>query len=104
MEDLNEIRNQVKQELKEEMRAARRTYKKAHYQANRECYLNANKKYYAANGDAIRAHVREWYKNKIKDIPIITCECSISVREDSMPKHLKSKRHLTYLEKIQKAH
>jgi hypothetical protein len=64
-----------------------------HYQDNKVIICARVKAFYEANKDVINAKDRE--RGKIH----ITCECGVSHRKDGKSKHLKTKLHLSNMDK-----
>jgi hypothetical protein len=66
----------------------------SNYHQYQEYYQNYNKEYYLKNGEKIKEQKKEYYeqfKNKI------ICDCGKEIVRISMPKHLKSKKHLNFI-------
>ena len=72
------------------------------YQENKKKANEYHAKYYQENKEQISEYQAEWYaknKDKIKEkvSEKVQCECGSEVRRDSLPKHLKTKKHQNYL-------
>jgi hypothetical protein len=52
--------------------------------------------------DKFREYAKNYYHEKIKSQPLVICECGQGVRQASMSKHIKSKRHFTHLDLMPK--
>ena len=64
--------------------------KREYYQKNREAIISKVLERYHANIDAMHEKRKE----------TITCDCGVVVRKDSVSKHKKTKRHLTYTDQM----
>ena len=123
LEENNEEDKALK--IKEQQKIYRETnfeqiqnYKKQHYEQNKEQILEQNKKYrelhkeqilekqkqYIENNkDMIKQNKAEWYqKNKDnileKQKELIICECCSQIRKAGRAEHLKSKKHIVFIE------
>jgi len=61
-----------------------------YYEANRDKVIERSKEYYKANKDMIRERERE----KIK------CECGSIIMRNSKSRHVKSEKHINYINKF----
>ena len=64
---------------------------------------NSKKEYYLKNRELIISKVLERYHANIEEMhekrkETITCDCGVVRRKDGFSKHLKSKKHLKYVE------
>ena len=79
--------------------------KNEYYEDNKQYFLELNKKYWETNKDKIsekNKQYRENYKDKIleqKKQPF-QCPCGSVVRKSSKAPHIKSKKHIAYLETL----
>jgi len=74
--------------------ALRREY----YENNRDKCLEYCQTYRNKNMDKFREYAKNYYHEKIKSQPLVICECGQGVRQASMDKHIKSKRHFAHLD------
>lgn len=76
----------------------RRNYKKAYYQVNKERMLEQNRNYKKKDPQRWKDYARQFYEQKMMSLPMVQCECSRMVREDSIKRHILSRRHIRLLE------
>lgn len=81
-------------------------YKKKYAEDNREHIVEYNKEYYTENSDKIKERSSKNYdinKDKINEKlkEKVTCECGSECRKTGLPRHLKSKKHIAYIQSIQ---
>lgn len=85
-------------DMGEEFLEAYRAYRRADYQLKKDRYIQNSQKYYSKHKEKYQAYGREYYHNKNKETPQITCECGKPIKPTSMPHHKKSKFHQRYIE------
>jgi hypothetical protein len=78
--------------------AMRREY----YQNNKDKFMEYCQTYRNKNMDKCREYAKSYYHEKIKSQPLVICECGQGVRQASMSKHIKSKRHFAHLDLMPK--
>jgi len=76
-------------------------YDKEYYKVNKEEIKEYKKEYYKANKEKIRKKNKEYQKvNKEKLREKFICECGSILTHQSKSKHLKTKKHLKYIENL----
>ena len=80
-------------------------YHKDYYRNNKEIMGIKSKEIYEKNKESILQYHKDYYKNNLKKIKqyatkIIECECGSNIQQTYKSKHLKSKKHLKYLESL----
>ena len=78
--------------------ALRREY----YKNNKDKFMEYCQTYRNKNMDKCREYAKSYYHEKIKSQPLVICECGQGVRQASMSKHIKSKRHFAHLDLMPK--
>ena len=66
--------------------------KKEYCEQNKELKREQNKKYYEENRDAMRQQSKK--NGEVK----VICDCGSEVRKDSLHRHLKTKKHIAWVE------
>jgi len=77
-------------------------YQKLYYETNKEVISKQTKKYYETNKEAISEKKKENYETNKEAIlekqkQPFNCECGITCRIDSKPRHFRSKKHLNFI-------
>jgi hypothetical protein len=86
------IAGRTQKEYRQENKEAIKEYDKEYYQQNKE----AKAEYYKVYGKKYREENKEARKKKAEEK--ITCECGSVYRRDVKAKHLKTKKHLKFVE------
>ncbi len=93
---------QTLKNIYERNKQERLEYRKKHYQENKEKILQYHKKRYQDKKEEIQKQHKNYYqKNKEKlkmNNKKVSCICGSNILNSSMSSHLKSKKHLTYLQ------
>ena len=109
-EDNREQKNEYNKEYYEDNKEHIREQKKGYYEQNKEKikeYIEQNKEknkeYYEDNKEHIREKQKEYYednKEKLaeKHKEKVQCGCGSEFRKDSLSRHLKTKKHLAWVE------
>lgn len=81
--------------------------KKHYYQENKDNYLDRNRQYYQEHKDRISLQNKQNYQDNKEQISergkiSFACKCGSIIRTDNKARHFKSKKHLTFINQIQK--
>jgi len=90
---------------KEEKREHKTEYNREYYEANREQINEHQREYYEANSEQIREYKRAFYEANSEQIrekrnEKITCECGGKTTKANISTHLKTKKHLKFVQSI----
>jgi hypothetical protein len=104
IETMNCVNKNIPTRTDKEYRNYNKEVMKEYYENNKDKIKEIKKEYYENNKNIIKELSKEYYennKNKIKERNSIkyNCECGIIICKSSKVNHLKSKKHLDYLEK-----
>lgn len=102
-EIINEQNRQYYNENKEQILE----HRKQHYQDNKEQILEYQKQFYQENKEQILEHQKQYYEENKETISEkrkktkFVCECGSECRISDKPKHLKTNKHIKFLEENQ---
>lgn len=74
--------------------------KKQYYKNNVDVKSEYNKQYAEANKEKIREY-RKQYNEANKNREKHTCDCGAVIQRKSLTRHIKSKKHLSYIKQIE---
>lgn len=97
-EKLRETNKQYYENNKEKVRERHKKY----YENNKEKVREYGKQYREDNREKERERSKKYYENNREKIKTkasikITCECSSTIRKDSLARHRRTKKHINYI-------
>jgi len=75
---------------------SKKEYDEAYYEQNKEQLKEQSKQYRETNKEHIKERRKQYYQAKQKET--VNCDCGWVGNRHNLPRHLKSKRHLKWLE------
>ena len=89
---------EYKKEYSKENKDKIQEYQKEYIKENKDKIKEHKKEYYKENKDKIREHKKEYYKENKENI---TCDCGSIVLTIRQSRHLKTKKHIRYIQSLE---